>query len=93
MSQEKPKRRWYQFSLRTMFVAVICFAVAFTAWSASLHNSLYGRGEVRLDLAAIAGAGIGSGIGVLLGRFWRGLLIGAIALVALELMLNPAARL
>jgi hypothetical protein len=31
MIQEKPKRRWYQFSLRTMFVAVTlaCIAMAF----------------------------------------------------------------
>jgi hypothetical protein len=74
---DKPKRRWYQFSLRRMFLATACFAAFFGLWVGLPQITMMGSGPLTMLNWWLLGASIGAGIGSLLGRFWIGLLIGA----------------
>jgi hypothetical protein len=72
--ETKPKRRWYQFSLRRLMLAVACFAVGCAMWkTASGPESYYDWGfDIRsqilvMFLACFIG---GAGLGVLFEKWW-----------------------
>ena len=69
LSQPPPPRRWFQFSLKRLLLAVACFAVASAAATGVTDD---GRVAIFFGLPIVATTATGAGIGSLLGRFWRG---------------------
>lgn len=65
----KPQRRWYQFSLRNMLLATACAAstCAYVAWFISDLNAGHRSFFPAIEIIC---CGIGTTIGVLLGRWW-----------------------
>src|SRR5260221_14329508 len=78
MPQDKSRRPRFQFSLRCLIFATTCFAVALWWFVTMTDSSLADDLKAVTFFLPVFGAGIGGGIGVLIGRFWSGVIIGAL---------------
>ena len=71
---QPPTRRWFQFRLKRLLLAVACFAVASATWKFATHPDLYyylgfdiSAQVLVMVLACFIG---GAGAGVLFERWW-----------------------
>jgi hypothetical protein len=74
-AEPKPKRRWFQFSLRTLLVVVTHICLALTSWQLTV-GFFHVRSGLALLYFCVTGAILGAGIGSVWAAPFRGAIFG-----------------